>query len=108
MGKEKRRSPRYTLNQLVNIEYGREDYVYGDAVDISETGIGVLCDSAIAPSSRMFIMFQLGESGGHTVRCEGFVTRSEKTSAGRYHVGVDFAEMIDSDRNAIVEFLASR
>lgn len=107
MGQDKRRAPRYTLNQLVNIEYGREDYVYGDAVDISETGIGVVCDSGISPASRMFLMFHLGESSdGPTVRCEGFVTRSDRTADGRYRVGVDFAEIAESDRKKIAEYLS--
>lgn len=157
MGKEKRRSPRFTLHQLVNIEYGREDYVYGDAVDISETGIGILCDSALPPSSRLFVMFQLdmsalpgGDSAashkatngngstnggasrgagsnadrtagapenadqsgqmpspGPTIRCEGIVSRSDREPGGRYHVGVDFSDLLDSDRRAIEKFLAA-
>ncbi|KGE71413.1 PilZ domain-containing protein [Spirochaeta lutea] len=103
---ERRRAPRYRLHQLVHLDMGREDFIPADGLNISTTGLACLTDLAQDVGSRMFTMFQLDPSSEESlVKCEGIVSRCDAKPNGEFEIGVEFTDILESDKRKIEEYL---
>jgi c-di-GMP-binding flagellar brake protein YcgR len=86
---------------------GREDFIPADGLNISATGLACITDVPQESGSRMFTMFQLDpDSEESLVKCEGVVSRCDKKPNGEYEIGVEFTDILDSDRKKIEVYLA--
>ena len=93
MTKERRRTPRYILHQMIRMCHGKEAFVEATAINISESGI--LCETTehIDPGTRIYMIIGVPtEKSTDQIQCEGVVARSDK-SGERFHTGIAFTAM---------------
>ena len=101
MKNEKRKYVRITINQVIQITYGKETSFHVSAANLSEGGI--LCEATepLEPYTRTYVMFDIPvKSGTHNICCEGIVVRSEKKK-GKNLIGIEFSNLSDEDREYI-------
>lgn len=87
MKAERRRSPRYSVRQVVEIGHGRQSVLWGDAINLSSSGILCRTSDSVFPSSRVLVSMVL--PNGARVDCEGIVVRSELID-GEYRTAIKF------------------
>lgn len=101
---EKRRHPRFRIDQMIEISFGKENYFTAMGVNLSEGGLLAQSLLPAEPSSRMFIMLSL-DQGGPPISCEGIVVRSDQTAEG-WNLGLKLVEMDPRDRERLNAFLS--
>ena len=103
--KEKRGFVRFQIHQMIRLSYGKEEYLQGEGINLSEGGLLCRTDHPIEPYSKVFLMMTIPESEGmKAVNCEGIVVRSEKGASG-YENGIAFSELKSEDRRALELYL---
>lgn len=108
MSADKRRAPRFSIDQMLEISQGREHAVRCRGVDLSE--VGVLChtDVELEPGTRVFVMLQLGGGGDDTtVSCEGVVARCGKVGQG-FVAGIAFSDLDAASRRRLSGFVGRK
>lgn len=106
METERRQSPRYQINQLVELEFARETFVNAESKDISTNGIGFITAVPIELYTRMFFMVKLDpDQTDPEIRGEGIVTRCEPTENGEYEIGMEFTEVPESMLQLLDDYL---
>ena len=108
---ERRRSIR--VDEKLPFKIGHEHYEI-EAVTINISSQGVLCavDRDIAMMTQLKVALSLpGKDGAKpkNISARGVVVRKEKgLAAGRFFLGVYFADIKDSDRETLERFIESR
>nr|WP_018525864.1 PilZ domain-containing protein [Alkalispirochaeta alkalica] len=106
MERERRKSPRYRLRQLIRLGFGKETFIPSRGTDISTAGIGCQVDEPLDLYSRVYLMLQLGDDDSTPpIQGEGVVLRCNPREAGGYDVGIEFTEVLDFDLDKIAAFL---
>jgi hypothetical protein len=88
MPNERRRKPRLPLFGPVSIAYGTSENVPASLVDLSEEGVAIRAERALAPSCKVYFEFKLPDQTS-SVRLSGEVVWTDFT--GR--VGLQFARV---------------
>jgi len=105
MRTERRKSPRFTINQMIDLELGRENYIAAEGVNISEEGLLCHTSESLEPYSRIYLQFSLdGEKKKQVITCEGVVVRCKKNRKN-YDTALEFADMAESDKKKVHSFL---
>ena len=94
---ERRRKPRVPVYGPVAIAYGTSENVPANLVDLSEEGVAIRAERALAPSAKVYFEFKLPDHGSSTVRLAGEVVWTDFT--GR--VGLSFAKVPQSSRQLL-------
>jgi hypothetical protein len=103
--KEKRDFVRFQIHQMIRLSYGKEEYLQGEGLNLSEGGLLCRTEHPVEPYSKVFLMMALPETGGtKQINCEGIVVRSEKGASG-YENGIAFSELKSEDRRALERYL---
>ncbi|MBL8992096.1 MAG: PilZ domain-containing protein [Spirochaetia bacterium] len=104
-GTERRKTPRFDVEQFVIMSMNREDFIRGKGVNISHDGILCHTKEKVELMSRVFLMlgFDLHHEH-HDVNVEGVVMRSEPFRSGRL-LGIHFTEMSPEGREKIDELI---
>ena len=108
MSTEKRRAPRFSIDQMLEISLGREHAVRCRGVDVSE--VGVLChtDVQLEPGTRVFVMLHLGDGGDEAVvSCEGVVARTGVRGKG-FEAGISFSDLDAASKRKLAAFLGQK
>jgi len=100
---ERRRKPRVPLYGPVSIAYGTSENVPANLVDLSEQGVAIRAERALAPSAKVYFEFRLPDHGSSTVRLAGEVVWTDFT--GR--IGLSFAKVPQSSRQLLDNWLKS-
>jgi len=100
---ERRRKPRVPLYGPVSIAYGTSENVPANLVDLSEQGLAIRAERALAPSAKVYFEFRLPDHGSSTVRLAGEVVWTDFT--GR--IGLSFAKVPQSSRQLLDNWLKS-
>ena len=101
---ERRKHVRIEIDQMVEMRFGRENYLRAGGVDVSEKGLLCISADPVDPQTRVFVMFRLPiRHEDYEVECEGIVIRSDKIE-DRYSVAVQFTDLKPADRKAIEAF----
>jgi CheY-like chemotaxis protein len=93
---ERRRKPRVPLYGPVSIAYGTSENVPANLVDLSEGGVAIRSERALAPSCKVYFEFKLPDHTS-TVRLAGDVVWTDFT--GR--VGLQFAKVPKSSQQLL-------
>jgi hypothetical protein len=101
MAEERRRSPRFTINQLIEVDYGRELFLRAKAINISRSGLLCSTDPELDTSSRVFLSLTLPD--GDRINCEGLVVRAEPHGETN-EVAINFTEFREDDAEKFVQF----
>ena len=87
----------------VSIAYGTCENVPANLVDLSEEGVAIRAERALAPSAKVYFEFKLPDHGSSTVRLAGEVVWTDFT--GR--IGLSFAKVPQSSRQLLDNWLKS-
>jgi len=105
MRTERRKSQRFSINQLIEIDMGRENFIPAEGVNISDDGLLCHTSEALDPYSRVYIQLTLdGSKKKQVISCEGIVVRCKKNKK-TYDTALEFASIDANDRKKIHEFL---
>ena len=105
MAQERRRSPRFTIEHVIELSYGRESFVNARGFNISKTGLLCTTDTYIEPYTTVFLAINVPVGpGGHTINCEGIVLRSTEEDEG-YTTAISFMSFREKDAETLVTFL---
>jgi CheY-like chemotaxis protein len=96
MPNERRRKPRIPVFGPVSIAYGTSENVPANLVDLSEEGVAIRSERALAPHCKVYFEFKLPNHVS-TVRLAGEVTWTDFT--GR--VGLQFARVPQASRQIL-------
>ena len=106
MGAERRRAPRFRIDQMFELSIGREHGVRCQAVDLSEVGLYCRTETLLEPGTRVFVLIGLGDSAdSQKIRCEGVVVRSAPTDQG-FEAGIGFSDLSAASRAKLADFLS--
>jgi hypothetical protein len=102
MGSEdKRRVPRFTMDQMIELNFEKEEFVAASGVNISELGVMCRTSRYLDEGARVFLMFSLVcPACESTIQCEGIVIHCKKTGAS-YSIGIEFSDLKPADREMI-------
>ena len=105
MDDSKQRSPRFTIHQLVEIQFSVETFFQAEGINLSETGLLCSTESAIEPYTKVFVMIEMPlKEGQYTLKTEGVVMRCEKEN-GDFKVGIQFDSLFQSEKEKLKEYL---
>jgi hypothetical protein len=108
MSEEQRLHPRFEVNQLVELDAGRETFVRAHAANLSRGGILCETDEECELHSTVFIMMTLSlNEGDRIIKCEGVIVRSEP-DGDHWETGISITSMDDASAVIFDEFLAQR
>jgi len=100
-----RKTPRFTMKQLIGLQAMKEEYLWAEGLDISRAGISCQSEEAIEPGTNVFFMLGVrGESGEGSVRGEGFVLHSRQ-EGGRCRFGIRIESIFEEDKTRFDAFL---
>jgi hypothetical protein len=101
---DKRKAPRFTMNQIVELNFGKEEFVEASGLNISEMGIMCQTSRALDECERLFLMFSLDcPDCSNTIKCEGIVVHCNKID--RYFIiGIEFSDLKPEDREIIKNY----
>lgn len=102
---DRRKAPRFDVEQFVIMSMNREDFIRGKGVNLSHDGILCHTKERVELQSRVFLMlgFDLHHEH-HDVNVEGVVMRSEPFRGGRL-LGIHFTDISPEGREKIDELL---
>jgi len=105
MKEEKRKHPRFHLDQLIQVGPFRESYVHARGLNISECGL--LC-STYEPCElyqQVFAMitFDYGDRK-ETIKCEGVIVRIDEHE-DKWKVAINLEGMDDTGKAALKKYL---
>lgn len=105
MTTERRKHPRFPIDQFIEMDMGREIWIEAAGVNISENGL--LCKTAeyCEPYLKVLVTIKMQE-GNKTGKFtfEGIVIRSEKHS-DRWDTGIEITGIGDKDKQTMVKFI---
>ncbi len=110
MGKDRRQHERFTIRQMIDITFPRENYLQAEGLNLSEGGMMCRTTYPVEPLTRVFLMLSLptGAAGG-----EEYLLKTEanvvyvRQEADEYVFGVAFAGLSRQDSEALRGFLDS-
>lgn len=105
MREERRKARRFTIDEMVELEFGRELVVHASGINLSATGLLCRSDCYLEPATEVSLVLTVPSgSGSHTVSCDGVVVRSEKGKS-RHLIAIRFTSLADKDVGALSAFL---
>jgi c-di-GMP-binding flagellar brake protein YcgR len=109
MNEERRQYPRYRIDQLIELSFGRETFLNAEGMNMSEGGLLCVTDSYVEPYSSVFLMLGIPVNEDaeeyYEVKCEGIVLRCNQQNGSGYYVGIRFTDIMDFDREKIQKFI---
>jgi len=106
MNEDRRKHPRFSLNQCIQISYGKENFIEAEAINISQNGL--LCNSSVPIDNldRIYMLIDLSfENDVKTIECEGILMYAKSVS-GKNQFGVQFIEMDAENSYTLKQYLA--
>lgn len=103
MASEHRKTPRYSVRQVVEIAHGRHTVVWGDAINLSKSGILCRTSGPVSPSIRVLVSMFL--PNGARVDCDGVVVRSQIVD-GEHRAAIEFSSFHGNGSAGLERFLS--
>ncbi len=105
MAEEKRKHPRFEINQLVELEFARETFVHAEGINLSAEGVLCITDEKCEPHTTVFLMMTVSlKSGDRIIKCEGVVVHSGKKGK-EWKTGIRITSMHSGCEKIFKEFL---
>lgn len=106
MAKERRRAQRFAIQHIIELDYGKEQFVRATGINISTAGLLCKTEPQIEPYTRVFLSLRLpGENGDEIVNCEGMVLRSERTN-GDHTTAIAFTSFPPNESEKFIRLLS--
>lgn len=102
---DKRKHPRFVINQFVEIDMGRETFINAKGLNLSEGGIMCETDEPCDMYSQIFMMMTLSFGDKERIiKFEGIVVRCDKKGAG-WDLGISITSMDAASKKIFGDFL---
>ena len=105
MSEERRMAPRVSLDQCVEVSFGKENFIDAAAVNISQTGM--MCSSKVPVENleRIFLMINLpiGEEL-LKIKCDGIVMYT-KQEGQTHFFGIHFVDLDGETGEILARYL---
>jgi len=109
MRTERRRSPRFILHQLIEIEFDRETFIPVQGLDLSLNGVACKTQLPLELYSRVYMLIQLNPNDEQsTLEADGQVLRCDPMEEGLYRIGIEFRNLSASNIQKIKEWSSVR
>ena len=117
-GADRRRYPRFHINQSINVSIGREKSLIVSGQNISEGGLLCECDEFVEPYTHVFVVIESPPMDGgqeterepYRLRVEGVVLRCESVpsvvSSSVYNMGIEFTGLFDDSIEKLRSFVS--
>jgi hypothetical protein len=95
MEKEKRRSKRFTLHQLIEVSYEGDLFVRAEGVDLSECGILCKTDPKLEVAFPVYLILKLelpNQAEPVFIKTDGKVVHAEVRDDG-FYAGIEFDDL---------------
>ena len=104
MSSDKRKSPRFPIEQFIDVSFGRETFVKATGLDISASGMRCELEGPLDPYASIYILLKISEE--ETIEVNGIIVRVEKKGASKYIVGIEFSDdMYDEDKTKLKKYI---
>ncbi len=101
---ENRRHDRFNIYQMIQLGFGKENYIAAEGINISEGGMLCRIGSDVDVYSKLFLLFDIPlDEGRHEIKCEGLITYSMKAEDG-FDVGISFTDLSEEDKDKLRAF----
>ena len=102
---EMRKYPRFEIDQMFELGFGRERQVPARGINISSGGM--LCETGqrMEPYSRVFVLFSVPDRNGERMRCEAVIVRSD-ADGEHFETAMEFIELDDEDRARLNDYIS--
>ncbi len=108
MSDEKRRTPRFRIHQMIEIQFSKETFILSKGINLSENGLLCITEKYIDPYTKIFIMLEIPlKHETFTLKTDGVVIRSEETG-GEFYTGIEFTSLFGSERLNIRKYLEEK
>lgn len=108
MSAERRHEIRFSIDQIIELSFGRESFLHAIGINISKTGLLCATDSYLEPYAEVSLLLTIPVgSENHRVGCDGIVVRSEIEQT-RYLAGISFTSLSEQDSKILESFLKKR
>lgn len=105
MKTERRKTPRFSINQMIEMEMGKENFISAEGVNISEEGLLCHTSESMEPYSRVYMQISFEKSQKkQTIACEGVVVRCKKNKKN-FDTALEFADIDETDKKKIHTFV---
>lgn len=105
MAKERRRAERFSIQHLIELDYGKEQFIRATGVNISSSGLLCKTDPAIELYTRVFLSLKLpGKKGEEIINCEGIVVRNDEED-GEFTTAIAFTSFRPDEAEKLVQLL---
>lgn len=104
MRTERRKSPRFLINQMIEMELGKENFISAEGINISEEGLLCHTSESLEPYSRVYMQIALEGTKKQIITCEGVVVRCKRNKKN-FDMALEFADLDESDRKKIHNFV---
>ena len=105
MAAERRHEARFSIEQMVEVSFGRETFLHASGINISKTGLLCATDSYLEPYSQVSLTMTIPVgSVQHRMSCDGIVVRSE-VEEQQYLAGINFTSLAEEDSKILAAFL---
>jgi hypothetical protein len=105
MSKERRRAERFTIQHLIELDYGKEQFIRASGINISSSGLLCTVEPAVELYTRVFLSLKLPTSTGEEIiNCEGIVVRSDQVGS-QFTTGISFTSFRPEEAEKLVRLL---
>jgi c-di-GMP-binding flagellar brake protein YcgR len=106
---EKRKNPRFKINQLIAYTPEGDQFHRAEALDISSGGVKCASAQAVEPMTSVFLLLKLPSAQGkgeREVACEGYVSHARMVD-GRCVFGIRFTSVAPEGKSDFDAFIAT-
>jgi Tfp pilus assembly protein PilZ len=96
MKNDRRKHPRFKIDQMLQASFDRETYIHASGINISKSGLLCKTEQEMGLYSSIFLMIRVNDEIP-PVTCEGVVVRCEQEKDGTYEVGIQFTDIKNQD-----------
>lgn len=108
MTNEKRKSKRFTVDQLVIIDQGREESISSDGINLSASGVLCRTDKDLDIGTRVsttIIIPHSHDMDETSITSDGVVVRNSGEK-NNFEIGIEFTSLKNEDREFLRNFAA--
>lgn len=107
MEQDRRKAPRFLIEQMIQLGEGWEEYFWAKGIDFSRLGLRCISSKILEPLDRIFGMISLElDDKKFKIRFEGYVARSKPLDDG-CELGVSFTDFDSEDASVLDRFFSS-
>jgi c-di-GMP-binding flagellar brake protein YcgR len=104
MEQDKRKHPRFKIDQIIRLTYGNELFIQASGINISEGGVFCRTMEYVEPYTKVLILMEAAtDSGEMELSSEGMVTRIEDDGED-YLAAIEFSSMNESDKEKLKKY----